>query len=115
MLPTPDSDEFPDALRARRLELGLSQDAVAKRAGISNVMPLRYEKKNSRYFAKPSHKTWVALNNALEYKIIESTIKSTVENIQINDVFLKNATVDQIAAELLSRGILPTLAYKSKQ
>ena len=114
MLPNFDSPDFPEALRARREALKLSQTTLAKLAGISTVMPVRYEKKDSSYFTRPSYKTWVALNKALGYEVDESAVQTTIDLQKEYVLSLKDVSLDKIAEELQRRGIKPTFEFVAK-
>lgn len=68
MLPYPRDDEFPAALKARRELRGLSRAALARAAGIHEVMPRRYEEPDCAEFTRPrSESMWLALNQALGF------------------------------------------------
>ncbi|WP_236211324.1 helix-turn-helix domain-containing protein [Metapseudomonas otitidis] len=98
MLPNPRSSSFPAQLRRFRKEAGLTLTQLADEAGISYVMPGRYERGES----VPSMPTWQALNKALFKDIDEEEIEA--EAAKQADLTLKAATVEEILQELKTRG-----------
>lgn len=97
MLPAADDPNFPSALKAAREEAGLNRSELARKAGIHAVMPRRYEEPNDKDFTRPTPKTWKALNLALD--------------LEPKALLLSEASVDQIVAELRSRGASVTLSF----
>jgi|PersoiStandDraft_1058852.scaffolds.fasta_scaffold00543_18 hypothetical protein len=80
MLPYPSSPEFPAALKARRVSLGMSRSALAREAKIHVVMPRRYEEPDCGEFARPRvDTTWLALNKALGYDMPNEILGSLVQ------------------------------------
>ena len=69
MLPHPHDSNFPSALKARRLALGLSREKLAELSGLHKVMPRRYEEPDCGEAARPKHENWLALNRALGYEV----------------------------------------------
>lgn len=65
MLPPRDSIDFPEALKSRREQLGLSFTDLANAIGIHPVMPSRYENRTHSEFTKPKESTWKKLNDFL--------------------------------------------------
>lgn len=109
MLPHPSSPEFPAALKAAREARGMSRAELARGAGIHSVMPRRYEEPNCGEFTRPSERTVLALNRALGFVQEAPAESSTV--LAEETVPLRQASVDQIVAELRRRGIAVTLTF----
>jgi transcriptional regulator with XRE-family HTH domain len=79
MLPYPTDSNFPEALKVRREMQGMSRAALARAAGIHEVMPRRYEEPDCGEFTRPRpDSTWLALNRALGYEI-RSDIDEVIE------------------------------------
>lgn len=102
MLPHPTSNDFPAAMKARREQLGLSRAELAQRAKIHSVMPRRYEEPDCGEFARPRHVTYLAICKALD---------CVPEQQEEDGVLLKNASLEQIIAEVRSRGAALTIHY----
>lgn len=98
MLPNPRSSTFPAQLRRARKDAGFTLAELAEEAGISSVMPGRYERGESM----PSMSTWQSLNKALFKDIDEEEIEA--EAAKQADLSLKAATVEEILQELKTRG-----------
>jgi ribosome-binding protein aMBF1 (putative translation factor) len=64
-LPKVTDANFPAALREARLAAGLSYGELARRAGVHQVMPSRYENAKHSNAALPSLATWERLNEVL--------------------------------------------------
>ncbi|MFM0185569.1 helix-turn-helix transcriptional regulator [Paraburkholderia nemoris] len=64
-LPTVTDANFRAALKEARLAAGLSYSELARRAGIHEVMPSRYENAEHSNATTPSEKTWEKLNEVL--------------------------------------------------
>lgn len=98
-LPQRDSDDFPEALKARREQLGLSYTDLANAIGIHPVMPSRYENRNHSEFAKPKEGTWKKLNDFLYPDSDAEDFKpSDLEGLSIEDLVkaLKQKGVNQV-------------------
>lgn len=93
MLPPRNDPQFPIALKAARIAMGLSKSEVARRAGIHVVMPARYE--NEVQPTIPEEKTWEALNKVL-FPIESSTTKPNHDLTQVS--------LDELISELKRRG-----------
>jgi transcriptional regulator with XRE-family HTH domain len=102
MLPPPTDPGFPAALKAARTKAGLSRRELADLAGINVAMVGRYEEPATQTFSQPSPPTWRKLNQALGLSA-PTPAPGVVD--------LKTATIDQISAELRSRGIAITLSF----
>jgi ribosome-binding protein aMBF1 (putative translation factor) len=100
MLPDATSPSFPAALKSAREAAGLNRSQLARQAQIHPVMPRRYEEQNDPDFTRPTPKTWKALNTALGFNPNPSP-----------KPLLSEASVDQIVAELRSRGASVTLSF----
>ena len=113
-LPSPMSIDFPAALKAARIEKGMSRAALARAAHIHAVMPRRYEEPDCGEFARPTTNTWMALNRALgflaaaEHADLEAEPKAeaTIETISLRD-----SSIEQIVEELHRRNIQPNLVF----
>jgi len=103
MLPLPTDSTFPAALKAARTRAGLSRRQLADRAGINVVMIGRYEEPETQSFSEPSPPTWRKLNDALGLSVSDQPTPGVVD--------LKTATLDQIVAEVRSRGAAMTLSF----
>ncbi|WP_123600060.1 helix-turn-helix domain-containing protein [Pseudomonas frederiksbergensis] len=141
MLPYPRDPDFPAALKARRELRGMSRAALARAAGVHEVMPRRYEEPDCGEFARPRpDSTWLALNRALGFQIptdIDDFISKT-ESIYSSGLFesgpldsnnqwedpqaeagqevaaelmLKDASLEDIVKLLHSRNIEPTFRH----
>lgn len=141
MLPYPRSPDFPAALKTRRELRGMSRSALARAAGIHEVMPRRYEEPDCGEFTRPRpDSTWLALNRALGFEIptdIDAFIVQT-ESLYTNGLFesgpldsnnqwddsqgdaqpevkvellLKDASLEDIVKLLHSRNIEPTFRH----
>lgn len=64
-LPPVDDIHFRTALRSAREARRLTYYALAKRVGISPVMPRRYEEAKHKMATLPSRATWLKLNAVL--------------------------------------------------
>lgn len=104
MLPNPKSSNFRHALKNARKEAGLNHKELAEKAGISHVMPGRYERGESR----PTMSTWQELNKVLfEDEDFEEEDDGTEEGVTKKSVMaltLTEATIEDILDELSSRG-----------
>lgn len=107
MLPLPTDPGFPAALKAARINAGLSRRELSDRAGINVVMIGRYEEPSTQSFSQPSPPTWRKLNEALGFS--NPAQPSSLPAPEV--VNLKTATLDQIAAEVRSRGVAMTLSF----
>lgn len=141
MLPYPREPDFPAALKARRELRGMSRAALARAAGIHEVMPRRYEEPDCGEFTRPRpDSTWLALNRALGFEIptdIDTKI-AQLESVYANGLFssgpldtnnewddpqlgaspetqagllLKDASLEDIVKLLHSRNIEPTFRH----
>ncbi|WP_330113915.1 helix-turn-helix domain-containing protein [Pseudomonas sp. JS3066] len=98
MLPNPKSSNFRTALRAARKEAGMTLSELAAAAGISNVMPGRYERGESQ----PTMGTWQELNKVL-FEVDDEEIEAEAKKQEIGDS-LTESTLEEILEELKSRG-----------
>lgn len=106
MLPNPKSSNFPSALRSARKEAGFTLTQLAEEAGISGVMPGRYERGESQ----PTMGTWQELNKAL-FEVDDEEVEAEAKKQDI-DESLSESTLEQILEELKSRGFRTvTLSY----
>lgn len=119
MLPSAESIDFPPALKAARIARGMSRTALARAAHIHPVMPRRYEEPECGEFTRPTMNTWTALNRALGYS--ESGVVRPAPRLEEQPVIaapavlsLRDATIEQIVAELHSRGIEPDLFFRKR-
>jgi ribosome-binding protein aMBF1 (putative translation factor) len=110
MLPKPSSSNFPETLKREREAQGMSRAALARAAGIHQVMPRRYEEPDCGEFTRPTHNTWLALNKALGFESNEHSIAKPSEN----RIPLVEASIDEIVDELGKRGITVTLSFPAK-
>ena len=97
MLPPTSDPSFRIALKKARLDANLSFTELAKRAGISPVMPSRYENVDHSNATLPNELTWKRLNEVLfptETDRASASMSPT----------LKNSSIDQIVEELKRRG-----------
>lgn len=100
MLPDRNSPEFPAALKAAREAKGWTRAKLAQEAKIHAVMPRRYEEPDCSEFARPTQDSYVKLSKALGFTIVGD-----------DDIVLNKASLEEIVAELASRGIGVTLAF----
>ncbi|MFL9918025.1 helix-turn-helix transcriptional regulator [Paraburkholderia fungorum] len=100
-LPPVTDPSFRSALKAARETMRFSYRELARRAGIHAVMPSRYENADSADATLPSYATWEKLNAALFPPDAEAA-KSTTSP---DEMLLKDASVEEIVAELKRRGI----------
>lgn len=99
MLPdTTNPAAFRAALRAARKAAGLTYSDLARLAGISPVMPARYEKADHSNATLPTEITWEKLNKAL----FPSTATPSTKTEGFSE--LSKFSIDQIVAELKRRG-----------
>lgn len=106
MLPNPKSSNFRSALRGARKDAGLTLSDLADRAGISKVMPGRYE----RGEAQPTMGTWQELNKAL-FEVDDEEVEAEAKKQEVGET-LADSTLEQILEELKSRGFgTVTLSY----
>jgi ribosome-binding protein aMBF1 (putative translation factor) len=110
MLPESTSKDFPEALKRAREAKGMSRAALARTAGIHQVMPRRYEDPECGEFARPTYNTWLALNKALGFESKENSISKPSES----SIPLAEASTDEIVNELRKRGISVTLSFPAK-
>ena len=96
MLPNPKSESFPSQLRRERKSAELTLTELAEAAGISNVMPGRYEGGE----AVPTMHTWQRLNEALFDEVAED------EEIPTLGTTLEVATIEDLVEELKNRGVV---------
>jgi len=141
MLPYPREPDFPAALKARRELRGMSRAALARAAGIHEVMPRRYEEPDCGEFTRPRpDSTWLALNRALGFEIPTDIVTkiAQLESVYANGLFssgpldtnnewddpqlnahpetqaellLKDASLEDIVKLLHSRNIEPTFRH----
>lgn len=97
------SPEFPAALRAAREEANLTRSGLAGLAKISPGLIKRYESPDAPDFSKPRALTWNRLNEVLGRK--EPDEAPDAEPV------LSDATIEEICAELKSRGASITLTF----
>jgi transcriptional regulator with XRE-family HTH domain len=113
MLPLPTEPSFPAALKAARTHAGLNRRQLSDKAGINVVMIGRYEEPGTQSFSKPSSPTWRKLNDALGLSTSAppppTAVLPAVPAPEVVD--LKTATLDQIVAEVRSRGAAMTLSF----
>jgi ribosome-binding protein aMBF1 (putative translation factor) len=110
MLPDPTSKDFPEALKRAREARDMSRAALARAAGIHQVMPRRYEEPECGEFTRPTYNTWLALNKALGFEPKENSVaKPSGDSIP-----LAEASTDEIVDELRKRGISVTLSFPAK-
>ncbi len=81
MLPPPTSKEFPDALKARRLELGFDFKKMSQITKFTIYRLKRYESTEYKDSNSPSLISWVTLNRALRYEIDDPDILDKVNEI----------------------------------
>jgi len=81
MLPPPTSKEFPDALKARRLELGFDLKKMSQITKFTIYRLKRYESTEYKDSNSPSLISWVTLNRALRYEIDDPDILDKVNEI----------------------------------
>ena len=106
MLPNPKSSNFRSALRNARKEAGLTLSELAEHAGISKVMPGRYERGESQ----PTMGTWQELNKVL-FGVDGDEVEAEAKKQEVGET-LAESTLEQILEELKSRGFSTvTLAY----
>lgn len=107
-LPNPKSSNFRHALKSARKDAGLNHKQLADEAGISHVMPGRYERGESR----PTMGTWQELNKVL-YGDVEDLEDEYDDDDDIEDgvtkkpsmaLTLTEASIEDIMDELTSRG-----------
>ncbi|GEM_PF-805950 len=112
-LPKVTDPNFRAALRDARLEAGLSYRELAKRAGIHEVMPSRYENADHSNSTLPSLQTWEKLNEVLFADSISLTdiakspapANAEAQMARPSDaLLLRDAPIDEIVAELKRRG-----------
>jgi transcriptional regulator with XRE-family HTH domain len=99
MLPLTSDSSFRIALKKARLDANLSFSDLAKLAGISAVMPSRYENADHSNATLPNELTWKRLNEALFPNETDNASAS-------KNPTLTNSSIDQIVAELKRRGAL---------
>lgn len=93
MLPNPKSSNFPLALKKAREAKGMTRLELAQAAGISGVMPGRYE----RGLVTPTMSTWQDLNAALGEESVEDEALEYSVDIQ-------DASLEDLISELKARG-----------
>lgn len=112
-LPKVTDPNFRAALKEAREAANLSYRELAKRAGIHEVMPSRYENAEHSNSTLPSLKTWEKLNEVLfaSYNSPEGAGDArTSDNTEFQSTLvpgeplLKDASTDEIVAELKRRG-----------
>ena len=109
MLPVATSPEFPAALKARRLERGMSRANLAHAIGIHAVMTRRYElEPGTREFTRPKRETWVKLNRALGYEGEGGEVAEQERGVSLLDV-----STEDLVEELHRRNFAVTLAYRA--
>ena len=96
--PNPKSSNFRSALRNARKDAGLTLTELADAAGISNVMPGRYERGESQ----PTMGTWQELNKAL-FEVDDEEVEAEAKKQEIGES-LSDSSIEQILEELKSRG-----------
>ena len=111
MLPDPTSPDFPAALKAAREAAGLTRTEFARRAKINGVMPRRYEEPDAQDFTRPTRTTWLWLNFALGFSAAPPSPEPLPVVEPATGVSLAQASIDQIVAELRSRGATLTLSF----
>ena len=112
MLPLPTDPNFPSALKAARTTAGLNRRELADRAGINVVMIGRYQEPETQSFSQPSAPTWRKLNDALGLSTSAPPPPAALPAVPAPEtVDLKSATLDQIVAEVRSRGAAMTLSF----
>ncbi len=112
-LPDPRSKAFPDVLKKIREGLGISRAELAKRANIHGVMPRRYEEPDSGEFARPTHNTFEAINRALGLHW-DGALQLTQGEVLESEILLKDASIEQLVAELHRRNIEPSFTFKAR-
>lgn len=106
MLPNPKSNNFRSALRNARIEAGLTLSQLADAAGISKVMPGRYE----RGTTQPTMGTWQELNKVL-FEVDDDEVEAEAVKQEVGNS-LSEATLEEILEELKGRGFCSvTLSY----
>lgn len=106
MLPNPKSSNFPSALRNARKERDMTLSELADEAGISRVMPGRYERGESQ----PTMGTWQLLNKVL-FDVDDEEVEAEAHRQEVGST-LSEATLEEILEELKGRGFTAvTLAY----
>lgn len=93
MLPNPKSSNFPSALKKAREAKKMTRSELAEAAGVSGVMPGRYE----RGLVAPTMSTWQDLNAALGEDSVEDEIVDFTVDIQ-------DASIEDLISELKARG-----------
>jgi transcriptional regulator with XRE-family HTH domain len=106
MLPNPKSSNFRHALRNARKDASLTHKELADQAGISHVMPGRYERGESR----PTMSTWQELNKVFygeidELEFEEDEVESGPGPKKSGMILsLTEASIEDIMDELKDRG-----------
>lgn len=109
MLPVATSPEFPAALKARRLGLGMSRAQLAIAIGIHPVMTRRYElEPGTREFTRPKRDTWVKLNRALGYEVGGGEAAKQEGKVSLQDI-----STEELVEELHRRNFAVTLSYRT--
>ncbi|ABE35824.1 helix-turn-helix family protein [Paraburkholderia xenovorans LB400] len=111
-LPKVTDPNFRTALKEARLAANLSFRELAKRVGIHEVMPSRYENAEHSNATFPGLKTWEKLNGVLfpdspPVANVDSppTATATYASETLpNARLLRDAPIDEIVAELKRRG-----------
>ena len=113
-LPDKHSPVFPSVLKKTREGLGISRSELAKRAKIHGVMPRRYEEPDCAEFARPTHNTFQAINRALglHWDGADQSVQTAQDEVLEGEVLLKDASIEQLIAELHHRNIEPSLSFK---
>lgn len=103
-LPKVTDPNFRAALKEAREAANLSYRELAKRAGIHEVMPSRYENAEHSNTTLPSLKTWEKLNEVLfaNYNGLEGA-GAHIPPVP-DEPLLMDASTDEIVAELKRRG-----------
>lgn len=83
------------------MSAGLSFTELAHLVGINPAMPSRYENRDHSCFCSPRMDTWQRLNEVLFPGEDTSSLPETDTN---EDIFLIDATVEEIVTELKTRG-----------
>ncbi|MFM0392888.1 helix-turn-helix domain-containing protein [Paraburkholderia phytofirmans] len=110
-LPKVTDPTFRTALKDARLAAKLSFRELAKRVGIHEVMPSRYENPEHSNATLPGLQTWEKLNAVL-FPVGEAEVAATPASAnsepanqeQSGGRFLRDAPIDEIVAELKRRG-----------
>lgn len=112
-LPKVTDPNFRAALKEARLAANLSFRELAKRVGIHEVMPSRYENAQHSNATLPGLKTWEKLNevlfpDSLPVADVDSPPTATTaicpSGALPNARLLRDAPIDEIVAELKRRG-----------